>query len=75
MLYVVGIDNEGSVKDLTRRYVNKWLTSVIGKRVDSDWWEQTLEPYRTFATNRDEAEDKLLDELVLAKSHPENLNE
>lgn len=75
MLYVLGIDNDGKVKDVTRRYVSKWLQMVVKSRADSDWFDETLEPYRTFATARDTLEDDLLDKLVAKRSYPENVSE
>lgn len=75
MHYVIGIENDGSVKDLTSRYARRWLFDVVGKRVDSDWWEATLRPYRTMATSRNEREDNLLDIVIRDRSHPQNVGE
>nr|XP_015203476.1 PREDICTED: DNA repair protein complementing XP-C cells [Lepisosteus oculatus] len=78
--YVVGIDNGGFVKDLTKRYDPTWMTSTRKRRVDEEWWEETLESYKSPFTERDEKEDmelqaKLLDQPLPTaiseyKSHP-----
>ncbi|KAM4021408.1 DNA repair protein complementing XP-C cells isoform 2-T2 [Anomaloglossus baeobatrachus] len=78
--YVVGIDGAGHVKDVTRRYDPGWMTGTRKRRVDPEWWEETLLPYKsTNATQEDkedvEFETKLLDQplptsITEYKSHP-----
>ncbi|XP_075430724.1 DNA repair protein complementing XP-C cells isoform X2 [Ascaphus truei] len=78
--YVVGIDDNGCVKDVTRRYDAEWMTCTRKRRVDPEWWEETLEPYRSPCTDREEREDtefevKLLDQplptsITEYKNHP-----
>eukprot|EP00118_Oscarella_pearsei_P020267 m.218977 g.218977 ORF g.218977 m.218977 type:complete len:85 (+) comp39917_c0_seq15:97-351(+) len=48
--YVISVDNDGSVKDLTARYVSDWLTAARKRQVDSNWWKETLQPYKTSKT-------------------------
>lgn len=48
--YLVGLDNEMAIKDVTARYASKWLTETRKLRVgavDKDWWKTTLMPYGT----------------------------
>lgn len=74
ILYVLAVENDDSIKDVTKRYVRKWLT-IVSKRVDADWWEVSLESFATRFKARDNKENKLLDNLVLTKSIPESVQE
>ncbi|MGH0167752.1 UNVERIFIED_CONTAM: hypothetical protein FKN15_066205 [Acipenser sinensis] len=55
--YIVGIDDDGFVKDITRRYDPAWMTSTRKHRVDVEWWEETLECYRSPVNEREKKED------------------
>ncbi|NXC11881.1 XPC protein, partial [Orthonyx spaldingii] len=56
LFYVVGFDNDGSVKDVTQRYDPVWMTSTRKSRVDPEWWEETLQPYESPYVERDKKE-------------------
>uniref|UniRef100_A0A8B9QK66 p125 n=1 Tax=Apteryx owenii TaxID=8824 RepID=A0A8B9QK66_APTOW len=56
--YIVGVDNDGSVKDVTQRYDPVWMTATRKSRVDSEWWENTLQPYKTPFVERDRKEER-----------------
>lgn len=56
--YVVGVDSEGYLKDLSTRYDSTWLTSSRRRRIDSEWWEETLECYECPVSEREKKEDK-----------------
>jgi hypothetical protein len=75
VLYVIGLDNRGTAKDLTRRYSSKWLTLTIKQRVENDWWMETLEPFKGKQTARDREEDDFLDEQILSQPIPKTINE
>ncbi|KAM6061967.1 DNA repair protein complementing XP-C cells isoform 2-T2 [Chlamydotis macqueenii] len=55
--YIVGFDNDGSVRDVTQRYDPLWMTATRKSRVDPDWWEETLQPYRSPYVERDKKEE------------------
>ncbi|XP_065543459.1 DNA repair protein complementing XP-C cells [Lathamus discolor] len=55
--YILGFDNDGSVKDVTQRYDPVWMTATRKSRVDPAWWEDTLQPYRSPYVQRDEKEE------------------
>uniref|UniRef100_A0A7M4FIE2 XPC complex subunit, DNA damage recognition and repair factor n=1 Tax=Crocodylus porosus TaxID=8502 RepID=A0A7M4FIE2_CROPO len=55
--YIVGIDNDGCVKDITQRYDPAWMTLTRKYRVDPEWWEETLEPYKSTFVERDKKEE------------------
>ncbi|KAM6300801.1 DNA repair protein complementing XP-C cells [Aegotheles albertisi] len=56
--YIVGFDNDGSVKDVTQRYDPVWMTTTRKSRVDPEWWEDTLQPYKSPHVERDMKEEK-----------------
>lgn len=56
--YVVSLDGDGFVKDLGRKYDPTWMTTSRKRRVDEDWWEETLEPFMGPEDERDIKEDK-----------------
>nr|XP_028575074.1 DNA repair protein complementing XP-C cells isoform X2 [Podarcis muralis] len=56
--YIIGIDNDGCVKDVTQRYDPAWMTSTRKCRVDAEWWEDTLEPYRSPFVEREKKEER-----------------
>ncbi|KAM9374816.1 DNA repair protein complementing XP-C cells [Phaethornis superciliosus] len=55
--YVVGFDNDGSVRDVTQRYDPVWMTATRKSRVDPEWWEDTLQPYKSPFVERDMKEE------------------
>ncbi len=56
--YVVAVDDEGYLKDLSSRYDPTWLTSSRSRRVDSEWWEETMELYKSPDAERGQKEDQ-----------------
>ncbi|XP_038265806.1 DNA repair protein complementing XP-C cells [Dermochelys coriacea] len=56
--YIVGIDSNGHVKDVTQRYDPAWMTSTRKCRVDPQWWEDTLEPYKSPFVEREKKEER-----------------
>ncbi|XP_053377117.1 DNA repair protein complementing XP-C cells-like [Mercenaria mercenaria] len=58
--YVVGITQEGYIRDVTARYASQWLTETRKLRVESEWWEETLKPYKCPDMARDKIEDQEL---------------
>ncbi|XP_032988575.1 DNA repair protein complementing XP-C cells isoform X3 [Rhinolophus ferrumequinum] len=57
MTYVVGIDNNGWVRDVTQRYDPAWMTATRKCRVDAKWWAETLRPYQSPLVDREKKED------------------
>ncbi|XP_070766553.1 DNA repair protein complementing XP-C cells [Enoplosus armatus] len=68
--YVVSLDGDGFLKDLGRKYDPTWMTSSRKRRVDEDWWEETLEPFLGPEDERDKMEDKELQNKLLNKPLP-----
>ncbi|XP_072536954.1 DNA repair protein complementing XP-C cells [Salminus brasiliensis] len=73
--YVVGVDGEGYLKDLGIRYDPTWLTSSRRRRIDSEWWDETLEFYVCPDSEREQKEDKELQDKLLDKPLPTSINE
>ena len=38
---------ENAVKDVTNRYASSWMSKTRKLRIDTEWWEDTLYPYRS----------------------------
>ncbi|XP_010156159.1 PREDICTED: DNA repair protein complementing XP-C cells [Eurypyga helias] len=55
--YIVGFDNDGSVRDVTQRYDPAWMTATRKSRVEPEWWEDTLQPYKSPYVERDKKEE------------------
>ncbi|XP_012327962.2 DNA repair protein complementing XP-C cells isoform X2 [Aotus nancymaae] len=80
MTYVVGIDSDGWVRDVTQRYDPAWMTVTRKCRVDAEWWAETLRPYQSPFLDREKKEDmefqaKHMDQplptaIGLYKNHP-----
>ncbi|KAM4610266.1 DNA repair protein complementing XP-C cells [Polymixia lowei] len=73
--YVVSVDGEGRLKDLGRKYDPTWMTSSRKRRVDEDWWAETLEPFLGPENDRDAQEDKELQAKLLHKPLPTSITE
>lgn len=58
LTYVVAVDGSGFLKDLGRKYDPTWMTSSRKRRVDDEWWEETLEPFLGPEDERDKKEEK-----------------
>ncbi|XP_062854525.1 DNA repair protein complementing XP-C cells [Trichomycterus rosablanca] len=68
--YVVGMDKDSYLKDLSRRYDPTWLTVSRKRRIDPEWWEETLKFYDGPDSERKKQEDKELQENLIEKPLP-----
>ncbi|KAJ8015909.1 hypothetical protein DPEC_G00001580 [Dallia pectoralis] len=75
MTYIVAVDGEGHLKDLGSKYDPTWMTSTRKRRVDEEWWEETLEPFLAPQSERDMHEDKELQAKLLDKPLPTSIAE
>ncbi|KAM9752682.1 DNA repair protein complementing XP-C cells [Menidia menidia] len=73
--YVVAVDGDGFLKDLGRKYDPTWMTSSRKRRVDDEWWEETLEPFLGPEDERDIKEEKELQNKLLNKPLPTSIAE
>merc|ERR1712142_1325315 len=56
MLYVLAINNSGRIKDVTQRYASNYLTEARKWRVEQDWLDVTLAPFRDKEGEREDKE-------------------
>ncbi|XP_058931131.1 DNA repair protein complementing XP-C cells isoform X2 [Kogia breviceps] len=56
--YIVGIDGDGWLRDVTQRYDPAWMTATRKCRVDAAWWAEALRPYRSPLVEREQREDQ-----------------
>ncbi|KAF7645469.1 hypothetical protein LDENG_00203940, partial [Lucifuga dentata] len=75
LTYVVSVDSDGFVKDLGRKYDPTWMTKSRKRRVDEEWWEQTLQPFLRPEDERDKKEDKELEATLLNRPLPTSVAE
>lgn len=75
VIYIVGIDTVGHVKDVTQRYDTEWMTSTRKRRIDAEWWEETLMPYTSPSTTQEEREDAEFEAKLLDQPLPTSITE
>ncbi|KAM3727166.1 putative DNA repair protein [Dirofilaria immitis] len=76
MHYVVCIDNNMGMRDITSRYASKFLSAEIRRfRVDSSWWTDTLKIYRSKNRKRERIEDVAIHNELLSKPKPATIAE
>ncbi|XP_049937676.1 DNA repair protein complementing XP-C cells homolog isoform X2 [Schistocerca serialis cubense] len=56
--YVAAWQDDGTIRDVTRRYCPKWHTVTQKLRVDEEWWKESLKPFTGQRTARDHQEDE-----------------
>ena len=66
LVYVVGIDGCGKLKDLTLKYAFEWCTKNRKWRIPGSWWNDTIQPYLV----DDEEEDAEIRSLLLERPMP-----
>lgn len=71
LVYVVGIDGCGKLKDLTPKYAFEWCTKNRKCRIPGSWWSDTLQPYLI----DDEEEDGEIRNLLLERPMPTNVSD
>uniref|UniRef100_A0A1A8RPD1 Xeroderma pigmentosum, complementation group C n=2 Tax=Nothobranchius rachovii TaxID=451742 RepID=A0A1A8RPD1_9TELE len=75
LAYVVAVDGNGFLKDLGKKYDPTWMTSSRKRRVDDEWWEETLEPFMGPEDDRNKKEEKELQNKLLNKPMPTSIAE
>ncbi|KIV83515.1 hypothetical protein PV11_05535 [Exophiala sideris] len=81
MTYVIAFEDDGSAKDVTRRYTQWYNAKTRKQRVEStkggeEWWESTMRVYqKPFDEVRDEIEDAALLKRAESEPMPRNVQE
>lgn len=69
LLYVVALDEDGHIKDVTPRYASSWCTVERKARINEEWWSVTLAPYCP-SHEEDEKEDEDIYTILLSRPLP-----
>ncbi|CAG9531860.1 unnamed protein product [Cercopithifilaria johnstoni] len=76
MHYVIAIDNNMGMRDVTARYASKFLSAETRRlRIDSSWWTDTLKIYRSKNRKRERIEDVAIHNELLSKPKPATVAE
>uniref|UniRef100_A0A3B3ZFD1 Uncharacterized protein n=1 Tax=Periophthalmus magnuspinnatus TaxID=409849 RepID=A0A3B3ZFD1_9GOBI len=75
LTYVISVNGDGFLKDLGSKYDPTWMTLSRKRRVDDEWWEDSLEPFFGPEDERDQQEDKELQSKLRNKPLPVSITE
>ena len=81
MSYVIAFDDDGSARDVTRRYAKSYNAKTRKSRVEATkggdrWWKQVLRLYKsTYPSDRDQVEDAELAAKEAAEGMPRNVQD
>ena len=75
--YVIGVDSDGYIKEVTQRYITGWMSAAMKRRrIDEKWWTQTLEPFQRIKKNpADKVEESEFDEKMSSTPLPNKISE
>jgi len=79
MLYVIAFEDDGSAKDVTRRYAKAYNAKTRKNRVESSnggarWWRKAMRPYaKLLATDVDQIEETELSAAEAREPMPKNI--
>ena len=75
--YVIAIDSDGYMREVTQRYTTDWMSpSMKKRRIDENWWTQTLEPFqRKNKSLAEKAEDSEFEEKISSTPLPTKISE
>ncbi|KAH9398594.1 hypothetical protein TYRP_018838 [Tyrophagus putrescentiae] len=74
--YVLAIDEENFISDLTPKYAVDWVSHAFKKRrLEDDWWEKTLKLFqRPKSSMYDDADKKEFDKILSKAPLPKTLS-
>lgn len=75
VLYVIGLDDAGCVKDLTKKYCQGWLTLSKNERVKASWWEDSLKPFGPPDSERERVENRQMEAKLQRQPMPSSIAE
>ncbi|XP_060535427.1 DNA repair protein complementing XP-C cells homolog [Cylas formicarius] len=73
--YVLAWNNDNTLKDVTQRYCQNYNTVTRKLRIDSKWWNESLNPFVGKSTARDLEEDEDLARQQLDQPLPKSIAE
>ena len=70
ILYIVAVNNDGTVKDLTKKYVSPatYLTQTRKLRVSQEWLDQVLDPFKATLTPEEKAENDKIEKHLMVNA-------
>ncbi|KAH6934845.1 hypothetical protein HPB50_001529 [Hyalomma asiaticum] len=75
LYYILSFDENNRVKDITRKYASGWLTSVKKKRIDPQWWEESLKPFSPTDCERERVENTQIQSKLQKQPMPASIAE
>ncbi|CAH1782539.1 unnamed protein product [Owenia fusiformis] len=75
VVYVIGIDNDSKIKDLSQKYATNWMSHTRKLCVSEEWWVETLEPFKPTNKSRDNAEDNIIRMNFVKQPLPTSIGE
>ncbi|XP_058055607.1 DNA repair protein complementing XP-C cells homolog [Anopheles bellator] len=73
--YVLAWHNDGTIKDVSPRYISRFGSKKSKLRVNDAWLEEALGPYRGTRNKRDIIEDIKFERLLNKRPFPEQIGE
>ncbi|XP_063233353.1 DNA repair protein complementing XP-C cells homolog [Bacillus rossius redtenbacheri] len=73
--YVLGFNNDQTLKDVTRRYCAQFHTATRRQRVDPGWWARALRGFTGRRTAADREEDEDMDRQLEDRPLPATVSE
>lgn len=73
--YVLAIDLDGRVKDVTARYAAEWLNKNRKLPIDRVWFQRALSKFRPLDHQKDDDDDKIMKMALLRKPMPTRKSE
>ncbi|CAG0918329.1 unnamed protein product [Notodromas monacha] len=71
--YIVGFNNDGTLRDVLPRYEPMWATSLKKNRAEDGWWRETIQPFLEPKSRRRKAEDKEFEQSVAEQPLPSSI--
>ncbi|KAJ1801581.1 hypothetical protein LPJ59_000146 [Coemansia sp. RSA 2399] len=84
--YIVALDNQGFMRDITRRYTNDFVNTTLRQRLEGVdaatdayarvWWAQWISRWESpDASNRDEKEDAEMERSAMHSTMPKRISD
>lgn len=58
------------MKDITKKYVQDWMSHTRKLRVDEEWWQDTMKAFSPPANARTKKEDKVIQANLMQQPLP-----
>ena len=67
ILYIIAVNNDGTVKDLTKKYVSPstYLTQTQKLRVSQEWLDKVMDPFKPKLTPEEKLENEKIEKHLM----------